>query len=396
MKKSAALLLTLTIVSSPSVAWTLPQWVENLSLWQWYTIPNTALSRVEPPSPEGNPASKITAWCGATLKTQGSVYLIAAAGGHADYAGNEVDALALNVESPQWVELHAPSAHEDVIDQSQYYLDLRPAATHTFYATQFINARNRLVITPDHGIFNPSEYPPPPSGYPFGLRGFMPTFNMATNEWEAPGYAGDYGGTNGDPIACMVAKHPVTEDIYYSRYGSGWWKWTQATGTWTYVNNNGPGENYCGAAIDPVRSRMLVVGSFSGSIPPRVLDLNGNRITVSFGGLGGGPLAMNGYPGVVYDVASDRFLVVYNSGGSVRVLRVHPSTWVVDQPATTGTTPATRQNGIHNSVQYVPELGGIVLANNYNGNVYFMRTGAAGPAPSDSIPPADITTLQAR
>ena len=60
---------------SATAAPTPPAWVSSLPLWEWYPIPNTALSSVEPtPRPLGNsgPASKINAWCGATLKRQGS------------------------------------------------------------------------------------------------------------------------------------------------------------------------------------------------------------------------------------------------------------------------------------------------------------------------------------
>jgi hypothetical protein len=53
---------------------------------------------------------------------------------------------------------------------------------------------------------------------------------------------------------------------------------------------------------------------------------------------------------------------------------VNASTWYVDQPTITGTKPAARTNGIHNSFRYVPNLKGVVLANDYFGNVKFMRT----------------------
>ncbi len=402
-RRALLLVLSLALLALPATSWaqaSLPTWVSNLAIWQWYAIPNTALSSVDPnPIPPGvtGPSSKIVAWCGAALKRQGSVYMLGAAGGHADYAGNEVDALQLNTASPHWVQLRPPSATNMIIDASQFYLDLRPSATHTYYASQFINARNRMLVLPSGAMDFAGGLPAPPAGWPYPRGGgYTFTFNMATNDWDAPDYVPVYTG-GGDPTACLVAKHPTTEDIYYNRYGQGWWKWTQSANTWTKVNNNNSGAgNYAGAAIDPTRNRMLVVGDYSGGYPPHVLDLNGNDVPVSFGGMGGGALTMSGYPGVVYDEASDRFLVVYNSGGSVRVLRVHPSTWVVDQPATTGSTPAARQNGIMGSVQYVPELGGIVLATTYNGNVYFMRTGAASTAPSDSMPPAKITNIQPR
>ena len=55
---------------------------------------------------------------------------------------------------------------------------------------------------------------------------------------------------------------------------------------------------------------------------------------------------------------------------------VRASDWYVDVPPITGALPTARPNGILNAVQYVPELKGVVVANSYGGNVYFMRTSA--------------------
>ena len=393
----AASSLVLALAALPSISHSAPTWVNNLQPWQWYAIPGTALSSVEPsPEPPGftGSSSKIVAWSGATLKRQGSVYLIGAAGGHADYAGNEVDALALNTETPRWVQLRGPSATSQMIDDTQFYLDRRPSATHTYYAMQFVNARNRLFVMPSSGMIAPQFLPQPPSGWPYGFDGgYTFSFDLATNDWDPPEYVARFTG-GGDFISCLVAKHPVTEDIYYSRAGAGWWKWTQATNTFTKINNNNP-RSYAGAAIDPTRNRMLAVGSYSGSVGPGVLDLNGNSVSASFTGLGASSLTMAGYPGVIYDEASDRFLVVFNSGGQIRIRRVNPETWFVDEPAVTGSIPASRQNGIHTAPQYVPELGGFAIANSYSGNVYFIRTSASLPPP-DTIVPSRTSDLRPR
>src|SRR4051812_21785772 len=77
----------------------LPSWVSALPLWQWFEIPNTALSSAPPTGPAGDygdVTSKISDWVGAALKREGSFYIIGMVGGHNDYFGNEVDALELN------------------------------------------------------------------------------------------------------------------------------------------------------------------------------------------------------------------------------------------------------------------------------------------------------------
>ena len=208
---------------------------------------------------------------------------------------------------------------------------------------------------------------------------------MATNTWDKPEYFASYTG-GGDYISALVVKHPVTEDIYYSRNNNGgWWRWTQVTNTWSKLSDVARGSWCAGAAIDPIRNRMLIVGSYGGSIPAEVRDLNGNLIPVTFGGLGAAALRLGGYTGVIYDEANAVFLVVYNNAvtGNISILRVNSTTWFVDTPPITGTLPANRPNGIHNAVQYVPELGGIVIANSYPDNVMFMRTstGAAVSPP---------------
>lgn len=367
----------------------LPAWVSNLPLWHWHAIPGTALASVDPkPRPIGatGPSSKIVAWCGATLRRAGSVYMLGAAGGHADYAGNEVDALRLNTATPAWTQLRGPTPNEQVLNQTPYYLDLRPAATHTYYATQFIESLGRMVVFCGGGLNGLGAAVPP--GWAYNGNRLPFSFDTATNDWDAPGHIPPYPGT-GDATACLCVKHPGTDDVYYSRNsGDGWYRWTRSSNAWVKLSNLARPSWYSGAAIDPVRGRMLIVGA-----KPEVRDLNGNIVAAVFGGLGAAALTLSGgYPGVMYDEALDRFLVVHNEGGAIRLLRVHPQTWVVDQPAVTGAAPAARQNGLHNAAQYAPELGGFALANSHGGNVLFMRTSAtpaapAAPVPVDTTPP---------
>jgi hypothetical protein len=364
------------ITAPPASTTTLPAWVAALPLWQWYEIPNTALSSVDPsPRPLGitGPSSKIDAWCGACLKRSGSHYMLGAAGGHGDYAGNEVNSLALNVATPQWSQLRAPTPNSDIINSTQFYLDNRPSATHTYYASQFIESLNRLMVFSSPGVFGP--FPSAPSDFPYlgDKRSF--SFNLTTGDWDGPDYVAQFPGT-GDFTAALCVKHPWTDDVYYSKsYGSGWYRWTSATNTWSKLSNVTRAPWYAGAAIDPLRNRVLLVGGFSAATP-EVRSLDGSLIPATFVGLGAAALALSGYPGVQYDEATDRYVVAFNSGTTIKILRVHPDTWFVDEPALTGNAPAARANGVQNAMQYVPELKGFVLANRHNGNVYFFRTSA--------------------
>lgn len=351
----------------------MPQWAAGLPLWQWYEIPNTALSSVDPAVPSlgiVGPRAKIDAWCGATLKRTGSVYMLGAAGGHADYAGNEVDALVLSDAVPQWSQLRAATPSNQIVNDSQYYLDGRPSSAHTYCATQFIDSLNRMVVFGSRGVFAaPGLFPAAPANYPFVGNQRSSSFNMAIGDWDSPDYIALFPEPS-EELGALCVKHPGTDDVYYSR-GSGWYRWTRLTNTWSRLSDETKSEWYVGAAIDPLRSRMLIVG---GGLVPEVRKLDGSPISVVFGGLGAGVLRLVDSPGVSYDAALDRFIVVFNSGPFIKILLVNPVTWEVVDPVMTGVAPAARLNGIHNSAQYVPELKGMVVANRHGGNVLFFRT----------------------
>ncbi len=367
----------------PVASGPLPAWVANLPLWQWHEIPGTTLSSVDPlPRPAGytGPRSKIDAWCGATLKRDGSVYLIGAAGGHADYVGNEVNALTLNTDKPVWKELREPSVASDVINESAYYLDRRAASTHTYYTTQFIEGLDRLVIFGRQGVSG-DKFKAAPPDWPYDGTGWMKSFDVSRGDWDAPEFLGQIPGDSsisGSTVANLVVKHPGTQDVYYSRNGTpGWYRWSAAKQTWTRLSNASRSPWYCGAAIDPRRERMLIVGGW-GKTTPEIRDLRGSILKVSFGGLGEEALTERDgtYPGVFYDEALDKFVVVRNIADRIALHLVDAATLSVSKPSMTGTAPTKRMNGIQNAAQYVPELRGFVLASSHSGNVHFVRTAA--------------------
>jgi hypothetical protein len=368
----------------------LPSWVSALPLMEWYGIPNTQLSSVTPvPTPSGNlgPRGKIEAWNGATLKRSGSVYMLGAAGGHRDYGGNEVNAIALNTETPQWVELCPPTPNNLILadgnNGAQWYLDLKPSCTHTYHATQFIDSLNRMMVFNSPGYNGPGGTWPPPATPPWTLNGLSFSFNVATGQWDAPTYVAATPAT-GDFTSCLCVKHPVTNDVYYSmgtNGANGWWRWNAATNTWTDLPGASRSTWFCGAAVDPVRNRILTVGGYPVETDARVFDLDGIGLAATFGGLGQTELRKaEQYTSCVYDEALDCYWALYivkdAGGGPIgsKLLRIDAATWFVEAPVTTGLVIGARPNGFHNALQYVPELRGITLADDFNGTVKFMRT----------------------
>lgn len=352
-----------------------PRWASALPLWHWAELPGTALASVEPaarPLGANGPRSKIETWCGACLRREGSVYMLGAAGGHGDYVGNEVNALTLYDEAPRWVELRPPTPNSDVINLTQFYLDGRPAATHTYFATQHIRRLDRMLVMSSAGL-NGDSFAAAPVGFRYSGQQRSFSFNYVARDWDSPDYVAAFPGS-GDYTACLCVRHPLTDDVYYSRnYGDGWYRWTAADNRWDKLSNRTRNPWYAGSAIDSRRDRILVVGGYSIS-QPELLDLNGQRINLQFKGLGVSALLVGGYPAVVYDEFNDIFIVAYNYGASINVLTVAANDLTVSNPVVTGVIPTARKNGLQNSLQYVPELGGVVIANNYYGNVLFMRT----------------------
>lgn len=372
----------------------LPAWVSALPLWQWYEIPNTALSSVAPsPTPGGitGPKSKIDAYCGATLKRAGSVYLIVAAGGHGDYFGNEGNALALGVETPAWTQLLAPTPASDVINATSVYLDYRRSSIHTYCNTQFYEAGNRVLLltgggpnsvaisqAADDWPWLTGEHPAVQSAAKTESKPHM-AFDLGANAWTAPDELAPIpAGVGGSSAICCTNQQ--TGEIYAK---AGGWdlmkKYDPATDTWSAAGNAGYAIA-AGSAIDPTRRRMLIVGSNGGGVAPRIFDLDtGALASVTFGGIGTTALTAALAPGVIHDPENDCYLVAVNGATSsdpIELYRVEAGTLEVSLLTDVGTKPLQRATGIWNSMQHAPELKGLVMANKYTGNVKFMRTAA--------------------
>jgi hypothetical protein len=216
-------------------------------------------------------------------------------------------------------------------------------------------------------------FPAAPANWPYTGTARSFSFDMSKREWDAPEYMATYPG-DGDVLGALCVRHPLTGDVYYSRsYGSGWYRWTATANRWDMLSNVSRAPWYAGSAIDTVRNRILVVGGY-GPTKPLVLNLDGSSQTVSFTGLGSSALEVAGYPAVVYDEINDMFIVAVNDGSNLKLLTVTAADLKVASPTLTGPVPAARTNGVQNSLQYVPELKGIVIANSYRGDVYFMKT----------------------
>lgn len=362
-----------------------PLWRQGMTPWTWYEIPNTALSSVAPsPTPPGisGPSSKIVAWCGATLRRLNSIYMLGAAGGHGDYHGNEVNQLDLSQDAPAWIEARAPTATEDVVKSTQVYLDLRRSSTHTYWTTQYDQANDRMLIMNSDG---PDGVPPPPDAptdwpwrtgkHPQGEQGApLMAYDFALADWLHPDALSPLPAYMWPADLCCP--NPATGEIFCVATGDGKMrKYAPATDTWSIVGSWVLNGSQAGSAIDPTRGVLLYVGDYAAVRDPGMRSIaDASDASPTFTGLAVSTLHDGAFPGVVYDEENDNFLV-FRNGSPIEVYRVSHvsgSTWNIDAPTIGGTKPALRPQGVHNSVQYVPELKGCVIANSYTGNVKFL------------------------
>lgn len=90
----------------PSAA---PAWFLSMTDKTWATPVTNTLDAVKPAGEFGSHSAICTAWSGFCVDQDRGEYIAAANGGHTDYGGNEVYAVAMRQASPAWVRLTDPS-----------------------------------------------------------------------------------------------------------------------------------------------------------------------------------------------------------------------------------------------------------------------------------------------
>jgi hypothetical protein len=339
-----------------------PSWVNALAIGQWYVIPNTAMSSVEPsPTPAGiaGPVSKITAWTSFVADPRTSKVYSVANGGHSDYSGNEVDALDLERDQPVWTQVLAPTPGASVVS-GNYYLDGRPTSRHTYYGVTLDESNDRVML------FGGSRWQDGDGTLQ------IDSYNIGANSYNPQG---THPGLPSDFIelpACAV--NPLTGDVYLNlNFSLG--RWNRSANTFETLNPIGaskPHGYYATSAFDSSRGRILFLGGDNADHHIYTLSTNTfAQITLN----GANAADVSGVRGaaMVYVAAIDRFLIEKGGVGGT-VYQVNPSTFEVTTFATTGgaSIPST-QNGPFNKFLYVPRLRGAVYVPSYSGNAWFLR-----------------------
>lgn len=358
--------LTRASMSAGATASAYPAWRDGQAVGEWREISGTALSSVAPsPTPAGStgPSSKTDAWTSFAVDTRTSKIYSAANGGHGDYAGNEVNAVDLSLDSPAWSQLRAPTAAGSVTSNTDYYSDGRPSARHTYYGVVCVEQNDEILIL-GGTIYNP------PAGV---LTRDVAAFDLTTGDWKADGTRPDLPTGTTTVQAHATVMDPATGDIYVLT-NEMVNKWTRSSNTWSEVvaQYGGPYGQEAMSAFDNTRNRALVVGGLGNEV--RLYTVSGN--VMSSPTLTGSAASINTQDGasMQYISAIDKYLVrLGGSGGTV--YQINASTWDVSTFSTSGgaSIPAAT-NGPYNKFLPCPQLGGCVYVPSYTGNVWFLRT----------------------
>lgn len=349
-----------------------PIWRQSMARWQWKQIPGTDLSSVAPNPPvPGALSARIDAWNGLAADTATNRLFSAANGGHADYSGNEVYQLDLSANTPSWVMLRGPSAEVDIVASNKslgifhhYYLDGRPASTHTYYALNFLGSRNAIFKFGAGSLWG--------TGNESNWK--TDAFSLASNDWQPAGTWPDAVQGTGT-IAASICKNPSTEEVYVATPGN-LKRFDPSTGVFSTLaawpqNNSAVYARAC--AVDPVRNRVVFFGdAYRVPYGGLVYDISSNRFSsIDFGSESATAITAEQYHFAWYESKIGQFLLKTTKGGAVYA--VDPVSFQVQQIAVVGSEamPDAR-NGVHTRWQRLPKLGGYAYYPRYGAGIWFL------------------------
>jgi hypothetical protein len=313
------------------------------------------------PIPPGNgPETKADAWNSLVVDPVTSRVYNVAAGGHNDYAGNEVEYLDLNKASPNWVLALAPTPSSQLANCGSYYGDGRPASRHSYYGLSYSVEGRRIYLF--GGVFWCSNG---------GFHNAISSYNLDSNTYSPASAHGSWDTAGVEEPAC--ATDPATGDVYVlHNWQIG--RWRPRTNTWTRnLNASGSVSNgqYACSAFDSTRGRAFFLGGAANCNHIYTVATN-TMVAATLSGSAASSVKGD-ERAMVYVPALDAFLVRARGAGAT-VYRIDAGTFECSVLATTGggSVPSTL-NGPYNKFLYVPQLRGVVYVPTYDGNAWFLR-----------------------
>lgn len=349
---------------------TLPAWLTGKAVNEWVSLQSPSASSVIPsPLPPGviAPAGVTDAWCGASLRISGSRYILHG-GGHQDYSGNEIYSVNLEADSPAWARPFGPTSNANIVASADEYLDGNPASSHIYGRIFFNNVRDilfRYVV----------------GQYDVGGVGGGKTYGWswnATNWAAASTYPGHPASGQTFTNDCSYAADPTTGNMYgaidFVRY-----KFNSSTLTWSANRTVANALSDGGAGFDTTRGFAWFTQPNASLGANKVLKWNtadNTETLVTLTGTGVSAICTEHAPGIAYDPVIDRLFVYIASTHALYT--INPADGVCALVTTTGTAPVSTSGGSADScfskLQYVPNLGGLVLTTVWAQPTKFIRT----------------------
>lgn len=354
---------------SVAIATVNPAWYNGIAVGEWRQISGTTSKPVPSPLPSGASNSppgvaRFNSWNGSAIDTSNSDMIIAAAGGHQDYAGNEVLRLNLEADAPSWSMPTTSSTNTPV--NVTHYPDGKPTSRHDYNTSVYSAQRDRIIKISAPSIWVSDG----------GSRGTCDSWNPNTNLWEPaltiptiPNMA------NGGQIAKAGTIDPNTGDMFilYVNSSSGNYEFRMLPhlgSAWNLMAS--PPLNATGdhdpVAYDSTRNQVLYING-------NAFDRWNKATNVwTSGTISGNSISSQDGTSLIYVPAIDRYIhKATTSGGALN--QINPATMAATTFTTTGggSIGAPEVAGTYSRFNFVPRLRGAVLAQSYSTNVWFVR-----------------------
>lgn len=352
-----------------------PAWLKGIPPFQWVTLPSISTSSALPtPVPPGMTGirSVTDAWCGGALRENGSFYILHG-GGHGDYAGNEIYALQLSLDDPQWTRVWGPTPNSSIVPDQYYYNDAppSPASIHTYYVLAF-NDQEDVFMRFMRGQYILPNFVGGIDGIKWGAANWEQ--NQNNEIWPLPPTGWKYPhGQCKDPSGNVYLVNSWNRFV-----------WNRSANSWsTPIQNSKYAVQSSGCCFDSLRSTIWSFGGSygGGSVGSgKAYMWNISKGTEALLTLTG-PYASSidginaNSCGAIYDPVADLVFVVTGDG---YLYIFNPSTYAVTRASTTGAslpnTTASTAYAPWGKLQYAPQLGGIVIQPTWQSPTLFMRT----------------------
>jgi len=353
-----------------------PAWLKGIPAFQWVTLPSLGASSELPnPLPPGMTGirSVTDAWGGGALRQNGSFYILHG-GGHGDYAGNEIYALQLSLDAPQWTRIWGPTSNDSISPGQYYYNDSppSPASVHTYYSLVF-DDQDDVFMRFIRGQYIAAKFTGGIDGIKWGGTAWEQ--NQNNSIWPLP------------PVTWKFLTGQCKDPDGNVYFVNNWVRlvWTRRTNSWSVpIQNSIVSIVSVGCCYDSMRQTVWGFGGGSpgwGNVPAGHAYMwnvsKGSEALITLTGPSAGAIdginAVN--CGAVYDPVADVAFVVTGDG---QVYSFNPSTFAATRVSTTGpslpNTTSSTGTAPWSKLQYVSQLGGIVIQPTWKSPTFFMRT----------------------